>query len=318
MTLQQLRILAAVARNGTFSGAALELDIGQSTVSSAIAELEDELSVRLMDRGRTGATPTAVGERVLAHALRALAASEAIRQEASAETGPLRGQLRIAAIRSAAARIAPAIVAALRAAHPGLTVSLHELRGTPEALAEALDRGHVDVAIVQADMAGGTLFWAILEDRYQAVLPPGWRATERVSLASLTSQPFVVTGSDDACARPVVQAMLDLDPAFRPAFEVGEDSTVLSLVGQSLGVAVMPSMTIDAVPPGARVVDLDVPMTRTLGVALSPAALKTPAVRAFLGAVRDAHPQSEVPPLTQAAPAEPPARAAGATPRLHA
>jgi DNA-binding transcriptional LysR family regulator len=308
MTLQQLRIVAAVARNGTFSGAALELGIGQSTVSAAVAELEDELNVRLMDRGRTGAKPTAVGERIIAHALQALEASEAIRQEASAETGSLRGHLRIAAIRSAAARIAPAIVAALRAAHPGLTVSLHDMHGTPEALAEALDRGHVDVAIVQADMAGEALFWAILQDTYQAVLPPGWRATEHISLAALTSQPFVLTCSDDACARPVVQAMRALEPSFRPAFEVGEDSTVLSLVGQALGVTVMPSMSIDAVPQGARVVDLEEPMARTLGVALSASSLKMPAVRAFLGAVRDAHPQGEVPPLAQTSvkgPAEP-------------
>ena len=297
MTLQQLRILAAVARTGTFSGAALELDLGQSTVSSAIAELEAELGVRLMQRGRAGATPTAAGERIVAHALRALDAAEAIQQEASAETGALHGHLRIAAIRSAATRIAPAIVAALRVAHPGLTVALSDLHGTPEALAEALDRGRADVAIVQADMVGEALFWAILQDRYRAVLPPGWRATEHVALGSLVSQPFVTTGADDACARPVVQALRALDPSFRPAFEVGEDSTVVSLVGQGLGVAVMPSMAIDAVPAGACVVDLEEPITRTLGVALRPSSLKTPAVRAFLTAVRAAHPHGDVPAL---------------------
>ena len=318
MTLQQLRILAAVARTGTFSGAALELDLGQSTVSHAVAEMEAELGVRLMHRGRAGATPTAAGERIVAHALRALEATEAIRQEASAEAGALRGHLRIAAIRSAASRIAPAIVAALRAAHPGLTVRLVDLVGTPEALAEALDRGRADVAIVQSDMAGEALFWAILRDTYQAVLPPGWRATDRVALGSLASQPFVTTDADDACARPVVQALRTLDPSFRPAFEVGEDSTVVSLVGQGLGVAVMPSLTIDAVPQGARVVDLEEPIVRTLGVALRPSALKTPAVRAFLAAVRAEHPDGDVPPLGSTASAAAQAEASGAAHRMRA
>lgn len=60
--LSQLRALVAIADCGNFSEAALELDLSQSTISHAIATLEEELGVTLLQRGRHGArlTPWAI------------------------------------------------------------------------------------------------------------------------------------------------------------------------------------------------------------------------------------------------------------------
>lgn len=55
LKLSQLQILVAVADGGSFSEAALKLQMSQSTVSYAIASLETELGVVLLSRGRYGA-----------------------------------------------------------------------------------------------------------------------------------------------------------------------------------------------------------------------------------------------------------------------
>ena len=50
--LSQLRALVAIADTGSFSEAALQMDLSQSAVSHAIATLEDELGVILLSRSR--------------------------------------------------------------------------------------------------------------------------------------------------------------------------------------------------------------------------------------------------------------------------
>lgn len=63
MKLSQLLAVVAVADNGNFSEAALELNLSQPAVSHAIATLEDSLGVQLFLRGRHGAVATPAGEK---------------------------------------------------------------------------------------------------------------------------------------------------------------------------------------------------------------------------------------------------------------
>src|SRR5690606_4115392 len=113
MRLQSLKALVAIAEHGSFSNAALELGLSQSSVSHAIAELEDELGVKLLERGRHGATTTAVGERVVAHARRIERGADAILQEASCEHGELQGTVRVASFRSLAKHVLAPVLTVL-------------------------------------------------------------------------------------------------------------------------------------------------------------------------------------------------------------
>lgn len=298
MTLQQLRVLVAVVDNGSFSEAALHLGVGQSSVSYTVAELEEELGLRLISRGRFGAVPTEAGKRIAGHARQVLELTEAIAQEAYLEKGDLQGTLRVGTFRSVATRVLPSLLVELRKAYPKLTVSIHEASGTPGCMDALLHEGHVDVAFAQPEMAEQSIFWAFLNDPYVAVLPAaGWNRAAYVRLEDLIGQPFVLSGPRHLCAGPVAQALQRLDPSFQPAFEVSEDSTILNLVAQGLGVTVMPSLAIDTVPPGVRLVELQDPMSRVIGAAVLSSHLKVPAVRAFLSVLREHFPQSAIPPF---------------------
>ncbi|MEF9603923.1 LysR family transcriptional regulator, partial [Paracoccus sp. PXZ] len=57
MDLRHLRYVVATARNGSFSAAALELEVQQPIVSRRIRELEEELGVAFFDRSTAGAKP---------------------------------------------------------------------------------------------------------------------------------------------------------------------------------------------------------------------------------------------------------------------
>lgn len=84
MELHQLAVFTAAAEEGGFSRAARKLFISHSTVCRAVAELEDELGVRLMERGPHEMSLTPSGETLLAEAKKLLAAAEEAKEKVRA------------------------------------------------------------------------------------------------------------------------------------------------------------------------------------------------------------------------------------------
>ena len=68
MTFQQLNYLLEVNRTGSFTAAAKNLFVAQSTVSNAITALENEIGTAVFVRGKKGLYPTPRGEEIIAHA----------------------------------------------------------------------------------------------------------------------------------------------------------------------------------------------------------------------------------------------------------
>ncbi|HLV11163.1 MAG TPA: LysR family transcriptional regulator [Trueperaceae bacterium] len=296
MRLQGLRALLAIVEHGSFSEAALELGMSQSSVSYAIAELEQELGVRLLDRGRFGAVATPVGERIAVHARSVERSLAAIGQEATLDRGELRGEVRVSTFRSLAAHVLAPAMSELALTHPGLRVEFTEVSSRALDPLSGLHSGRFDVALTMSALADSAVFWRLFLDPYVAVVAEGGPFPEgSASLADLVAHPVLL--SNGPCSWPLREALLRLDPAFRPAVEVAEDSTMLALAARGLGVALMPRLTVDSLPAGARLLRLEEPLERSLGVALLPGALKVPAVRVFLSALRAMFPDSEVPEL---------------------
>src|SRR3954465_2703715 len=93
--LQAMTTFVRVVENGSFSGAARQLNVGQPAVSKTIAQLEDRLQVRLLLRSTHGLTPTEAGQRFYERAHRAIEeANEAELEARGAGAGGPRGGAR--------------------------------------------------------------------------------------------------------------------------------------------------------------------------------------------------------------------------------
>jgi len=114
LKLSHLRAFVTVAQHGSFSTAALEPGLSQSTMSHAIASLETELDVVLLNRGRHGASLTYDGEQILPEAQQVLALLDSIRKKANLAKGLEAGQVRIASVRSVATHLLPEAIAQFR------------------------------------------------------------------------------------------------------------------------------------------------------------------------------------------------------------
>ena len=118
LSVQRLRVLREVIGHGSFSEAASALNYTQSAVSQAIATLEAEAGVPLLERDRRGVRPTTAGERLAEHAGRILTQLDAAEAELGAIAGIEGGELRMASFPTAGATLMPLAIAAFRSRLP--------------------------------------------------------------------------------------------------------------------------------------------------------------------------------------------------------
>src|SRR3954465_10815341 len=146
LDVTRLRVLDAVARHGSVTAAARELDYSQSSVSHHLGRLEAETGAQLLQRVGRGIKLTQAGQLLADRAGEIVGRIDAADAELSAHVGLTAGRVRLAGFSSAIASLVPPAVAALADSHPGLEVSLTDAH-PPDAL-ELLRAGKVDVAII--------------------------------------------------------------------------------------------------------------------------------------------------------------------------
>jgi DNA-binding transcriptional LysR family regulator len=193
VTLAQCEILVAAVDTGSLTGAGRALGISQSAVSHALAALEAELGVALLERGRAGARPTEVGERVVAQARAVLLHAEELRREATATLALTKGTLRVGTIASVAARLLPRLIRRFGERCPGVTLELRE--GTDAEVRSWLLGYEVDVGVVTLPCAG-LVTTPLLSDAMVAVMPvdhPLGGDGGGVRVADLAEAPFLMS-----------------------------------------------------------------------------------------------------------------------------
>src|SRR5262249_14446563 len=145
MDLRRLRTFVAVAELGTVSKAAVRLRVGQPTLSRQIADLQQELGLKLFDHVGRGLVLTAQGEELLADCRRVFTQLDIVRERAEVLRRGDRGMLKVAApphtIESVLSRFLPRYAKRF----PNVHVELSEALG-PEQTA-MLERGEAHIGI---------------------------------------------------------------------------------------------------------------------------------------------------------------------------
>jgi DNA-binding transcriptional LysR family regulator len=122
--LNALLIFARVAESGSFSEAARRAATPVSTVSRRVAELEDQLGLRLFERSTRSLRLTDIGAEVLEQAQRGAEVSEAVDSIVSNRLSEVRGTLRLSAPPSISENLLAPLISAFRAAYPAVEVQM--------------------------------------------------------------------------------------------------------------------------------------------------------------------------------------------------
>ncbi|KUJ67216.1 LysR family transcriptional regulator [Streptomyces albus subsp. albus] len=286
---QELRVLVAVDRERGFTAAADRLGLTQSAVSHTVRGCERKIGAVLFDRGRHGARATPAGERVVAHARQILRLLESLGSEARAAAGDqpesVSGPLRIVAFRSAAAQLLPAVLERLTARHPGLAPEVRIVRELGRGTAGEVAHGRADLGLATlaagARPPAGLLMAELFQERYALAHPVGHPDPRGLPLIDW----------DENCGS-YTRSWWSRQDWLPPATITAEDdSVVLSMVAQGMGMAIVPELTLAGAPAGVAVTELAPhPPTRGIGYVTTPALAGTRAVRELIRELRAVRP----------------------------
>lgn len=299
--LRRLRTFREVIRQGSFSGAARELDYTQSSVSEQVSTLERDLAVTLVERTSRPVCPTPAGEVLLARAEELLAQAAATERELAMLARGDTGTLGLCGFYTAWATFMPAAVARFSRAHGQVKLDLHQHE--PEAALRRVRSRELDLAVVYAFGARdgeGALAWThLLDDPYVAALPSTdtLAAREELTLADLADRRWVCPPPDHDYAR--VLRGLSAEHGFEPhvAFETGDIAMAQPLVAAGLAVAVVPALSVRPLQRGVVVRPLPAtPLARSVWAVHQPDRV-APAAHAMVEALVEAARKADLAPL---------------------
>lgn len=285
MTIIQFRVLLALKELGNFTEVGEKLGITQSAVSHALASIEKEIGITLFNRDRRGVVLTEGGQRILEHVREIIGRVDRIKEEASSLSGLKIGKINIGTLQSAAIRIIPGLVGAMRQKYPGIEISVFE--GTDQEVYEWILSETVDLGILTAPCHNLETL-PLITDRMFGIVPENHplAGQKTLSLDQLASEPII--RSLGTCGTLVASGFskAGLSPAPK-TIEARNISTVSAMVRSGAGSAIMPGLAVPRDLPGIRVIPIDPPLFRQIVLAAPKLQFLSPAAMVFVELTKD-------------------------------
>ncbi|GAA5233973.1 LysR family transcriptional regulator [Verticiella sediminum] len=285
MELRHLRYFAALAEELHFGRAARRLSITQPPLSASIRALEEELGVRLFERDSKQVTLTPAGAAFYQETLPVLKqvglASAAARAMAQGHTG----FLHVGFTGSMVYRSMPRIVTAFLAESPGVRLKVSELSSFEQA--DAIRRGHLHGGFFsQPSAPDGLASLALPDDQLVACVPSTHplACETQVLVSALADEPFVIFSREAAPASydNIISACTQAGFEPRTRYTARLWFTVVALVANGLGVALVPACIAQSGIAGARFIPLAETTLRSGGFFAWNTEHVTPPLEAFI------------------------------------
>ena len=266
ISLKQIRYFVAAAESGRISRAAVELNVSQSAVTTAIQQLEALLGAPLLERTPQGVRVTIEGGRFLPQAKQILSSvAEAIRSP-HMSGDQIAGRVRVGVTYTVSGYFLPPHLIRFYANYPGITLELFE--APRPVLEQAIVDGALDVAVMlvsNLENRGDIASEILKRSPRRLWLAPGHPLTraDRVALADVEPYPYLMLTVDEAkvtSMRYWVNAALEPRVIYRTA----SVEAVRSMVAAGMGVTILSDMvyrpwSLDGQRIETRVIDEGVP-----------------------------------------------------------
>lgn len=262
MDLYQIRYFLAIAQTGSFTKAAERLFVSQPSLSAGIKKLEQELGVRLFERGGRRATLTPAGKFFLEKATNILNEYQAtLRELKQFHHQPT---LRLGILQAIRIASLAGLIRDFQTQHSHVAIEL--LDGTIEDLNQWLEDGEIDLAITVLDnRKDSKISLALFHQRRLLAVPESHPFARRktVRLAELDRQPYIDRIHCELCkeTRQLFESK-DIHP--RIVYRADREEWTLALVAAGLGLAIMPEWS--NTPAVVYIPIVDLSLQRTVGL----------------------------------------------------
>ncbi len=290
MTLTEMKYLVALAEERHFGRAAARAFVSQPSLSAAIRNVEEELGVRLFERGPQGVLVTEIGAEVVAQARRALEEAARVKTVARQRSDPLKGVFRLGVIHTIAPYLLPELVAALR--HRAAAMPLDIEENTTANLDRLLRAGEIDAAILALPYeAPGIEVQPLYDEAFRVVVPTRHRLARKkaVESSALDTDELLLLPVGHCLRDQVIDTCRDFSRPPPPGRQGNSLETLRSMVASGLGITVLPAtaLTRRYATPLVKAIDFVAPHPkRRVAIAWRTGFARAAAVRRIAETVR--------------------------------
>jgi LysR family hydrogen peroxide-inducible transcriptional activator len=241
MTLNELRYIVAVAQERNFRRAAEKAFISQPALSLAIQKLEEDLGLKIFERGKNEVSVTPTGAAIVEQAQRVLEEAERIREIAAQGRDQLITPLRVGVIHSVGPYLLPDLIPALKKVAPHMPLEVEE--NVTANLDALLRNGRLDVIVVALPFGdAGILTRPLYDEPFEVVVSNEhrWAARRSIKPAELGDEKVLLLDSGHCYSNQVAEAC----PESRKNGNVQHGTsleTIRNMVASGLGITVLPA-----------------------------------------------------------------------------
>lgn len=242
MTLNELRFIVAVAQERNFRRAAEKAFISQPALSLAIQKLEEELGLKIFERGKGDVTLTPVGTAIVEQAQRVLEEAERIRQIAAQGKNQLASPLHVGVIHSVGPYLLPDLIPALKKVAPHMPLEVEE--NITANLDTLLRNGKLDVIVIALPFGDtGIATLPLYDEPFEVVVNAEHRWAERRNIRApeLSEERVLLLNSGHCFSNQVAEACPDLSRKGADIQQGTSLETIRNMVASGLGVTVLPA-----------------------------------------------------------------------------
>lgn len=280
MSVVKYTAFLKTVENHSLTKAADVLGYTQPGISHMILSLEKELGLQLLLRRKDGVYPTEAAESLLYYMRQVVENDRKLKETASQLCGLEIGSLNVGCFHSISIRWLPAIIRQYLGQHPNIQISIHE--GVHSDLSKWLLDGTIDLALMSLPVPENIGFILLAKDPILAVMPQNHPLAQypTVPVDKLTEYPFIspIEGADED-----IWLVLD-EEKYKPdiRFRIKGDQSIIAMIGEGLGVSLLPQLTLGQLPKTVVAKKLDWPHFRSLGIAVNPRIYSSPAAKAWI------------------------------------
>lgn len=258
---RKIRALLTTLRTGSFSKAAIELNCTQSAVTQMMNALENELGCKVLYRSHSGVRLTPAGEELYPLIVEAEAAMARLAHQAKNAARGENVVIRIGSFSSISNTWLPRVLRTYQDQHPGTSF---DIRIGTDTLPQWLQEDQIDLALGDALRCRAFQWFPLMDDPYYAVMPADLLPEDRTSITQEEFARYTLI----MAPMNALESHLTVLSNQRINVSSDDDSSILSIVAQGLGVTAMPKLSLRSSREDLRIMELDPVPRRVLGVAL--------------------------------------------------
>lgn len=256
--------LQKIVELGSFTRAAESFGYTQSSMSQMIASLEDELSMKLLIRSRTGAKLTLEGKELYPYIERLAFQYVSVQEKANEIRGLETGVIRMGTLASISTHWLPELLKEFQAQYPGVEFVIHQ--GDYTSIQEWIKAGAIDFGFVNPKAVGGIETTFLKEGAMLAVLPEGHplAGLDVVPLELLAKEQFILLEEGHYYEPLEAFRAVEAEPNIR--YTIHDDYAIMTMVEAGLGVSILAELILHRTNYRLVLRPTEPPISRTIAI----------------------------------------------------